>query len=76
MCQRRMPEGAATGIGFVHIAGKMYSLSDLIVNPPANLKYVNPQDITDAGEICGSLTLLNPDGTTSESAVILTPVVQ
>ena len=66
--------GAATGIGFIHYAGKLYSLRDLIVNPPANLKYVNPNVITDGGQICGAVTLQNPDGTTSYSAVILTPV--
>ena len=66
--------GAATGIGFIHYAGKLYSLRDLIVNPPANLKYVNPNVITDGGQICGGISIQNPDGTGSYSAVILTPV--
>lgn len=65
--------GAATGTGFIHYAGKLYSLRDLITNPPANLKNVYPKVITDGGEICGSVSLLNPDGTSYESAVILTP---
>lgn len=66
--------GAAIGIGFIHYAGKLYSLRDLIVNPPANLKYVNPNVITDGGQICGGISIQNPDGTGSYSAVILTPV--
>lgn len=64
--------GAATGTGLIHYAGKMYSLRDLITNPPANLKNVYPKMITDGGQICGSVSLLNPDGTSYESAVILT----
>jgi hypothetical protein len=65
--------GAASGTGFIHYAGKMYSLRDLVTNPPANLKNVYPRMITDGGQICGSVSLLNPDGTTYESGVILTP---
>lgn len=54
--------------------GKLYALRDLLVNRPANLKYINPADINDAGEICGTVTLQNPDGTTFETAVVLAPV--
>ncbi|MDP1561770.1 MAG: hypothetical protein Q8M16_10260 [Pirellulaceae bacterium] len=66
--------GAATGTGFIHFSGKLYSLRDLITNPPANLKNVYPKVIVDGGQICGAVLLQHPDGTTSESGVILTPV--
>lgn len=65
--------GATSGTGFVHIGGKLYSIRDLIVSPPASLQKVYPRDITDGGQICGTVSLLNTDGTTSEAAVILTP---
>ncbi len=66
--------GAATGTGFIHYAGKMYSLRDLLVNAPSNLTKVYPRMITDGGQICGEVLLVRADGTTFESAVILTPV--
>ena len=66
--------GAATGTGFIHYAGKMYSLRDLLVNAPTNLTNVYPRRITDGGQICGEVLLVKADGATFESAVILTPV--
>ena len=66
--------GAATGIGFVHIGGTMYSIRDLIVNSPTNLRSVNAYDISDNKDICGQINLTNADGTGYFEAVILRPV--
>jgi hypothetical protein len=66
--------GGVNGSGFVFISAKIYSLPDLLMNQPANLKYVNPKDLTDSGVLCGTAALQNTDGTTSENAMILTPI--
>jgi len=66
--------GASSGTGFVHVSGKLYSIRDLIVNRPANLTHVFPEDITDAGQICGEVWLQNADGTRTEVGAIFTPV--
>ena len=66
--------GASSGIGFVHIGGTMYSIRDLIVNCPTNLRSVNAYDISDNEDICGQFNLTNADGTGYVEAVILRPV--
>lgn len=70
--------GTRTGVsgqGFVYLAGKMYSLRDLVVSPPANLRLLLPRDITDNGQICGEAVFANADGTLRwGGGFVLTPV--
>ena len=68
--------GGLSGLGFVYLNGKAYSLKDLLIAPPANIKYVNPADINNDGVILAGITIQNNDGTTTSNSVILVPVPQ
>jgi hypothetical protein len=65
--------GGINGLGFITVSGKAWSVKDLITNPPPGLKYISVKDITDSGVLCGSVTVQNPDGTTSEAGALFIP---
>jgi hypothetical protein len=57
--------GTRTGVlgqGWVNLSGQAYSLLSLVNNRPATLTLLLPNDINDAGQICGEAVFKNPDG--------------